>query len=298
MFSHFHASGTTSTSARAGRGGINTSTAYTNPDGSSRGGINEDRYTVGVDGRYRAGPFSFDPTINYQFGNRNVIAPSTFTDSGAVAGRRYLAKMDAWFIDLRAGYQLGPLLLEGLGVYTTGNTARSNTLGKIHYYQPIDTDTSYLADWGTQISSLGLDYSNAPLSGGGRSAYPGNQIGWDKYGRIQGGLKATYAITPALSIMAQANGHWAAEEVSRFGTPVAGAGITPVFKGSQSHNSQYMGTEFATVLSWRFAPGLDWSNSVGYMITGPGLDAVTDPAAGARNTHDISIVTSRIRMSF
>ena len=59
-----------------------------------------------------------------------------------------------------------------------------------------------------------------------------------------------------------------------------------------------MGTEFASVLSWRFAPGLYWSNSVGYMITGPGLDAVTDPAAGARNTKDISIVTSRIRMSF
>ena len=299
VFSHFHASGTTSASARAGRGGINTSTAYTNPDGSSRGGINEDRNTVGVDARYRSGPFSLDPSVYYQFGDRNVIAPSTFTDSGAVAGRRYLTKMDAWLIDLRAGYQLGPLLLEGLGVYSTGNTSRNNTLGKIHYYQPIDTDTSYLADWGTQISSLGLDYSNAPLSGGGRSAYPGNQIGWDKYGRIQGGLKATYAITPTLSIMAQANGHWTAEEVSRNGTPVAGAGILPVFAGPASRSTaQYVGTEFASVLSWRFAPGMDWASSVGYMIMGPALDVLTDPAAGARNTSDISIVTSRIRFSF
>ena len=310
MIAYFHADGTTSTSARAGRGGINTSTAYTNPDGTSRGGVNEDRFTVGVDARYRMGPFSFEPSINYQFGNRNVIAACpvalvagvcpfpALTDSGAVAGRRYVADMDAWLIDLRAGYQLGPLLLEGLGVYSTGNSARNNTLGKIRYYQPLDTDTSYLADWGTQISSLGLDYSNAPLSGGGRSAYPGNQIGWDKYGRIQVGAKATYAITPALSIMAGVNGHWTAEEVDRNGTLIAGAGILPSFTGGPRSTSSYVGTEFMSVLSWRFAPGLAWDNSVGYMIPGPALDAVTDPAAGPRNTSDISIVTSRIRFSF
>jgi hypothetical protein len=52
MLSYFHASGTTSGSARAGRGGLNTTTSYTNPDGSSRGGINEDRITVGVDARW------------------------------------------------------------------------------------------------------------------------------------------------------------------------------------------------------------------------------------------------------
>ena len=298
MFSYFSASGTTSTSARAGRGGINTTTAYTNPDGSSRGGVNEDRLTVGVDARYRSGPFSFDPTINYQFGNRNVIAPANFADSGAVANRRYKADLDALFIDLRAGYQLGPLLLEGLGVYTTGNSARNNTLGKIRYYQVIDTDTSYLADWGTQISSLGVDYVNAPLSGGGRNAYPGNQIGWDKYGRIQAGAKATYAITPALSIMAQVNGHWTAEAVDRNGTLIAGAGLLPAFKGGPRDTSQYVGTEFATVLSYRFAPGLAWDNAVGYMITGRALDVLTDPAAGGRNTSDISIVTSRVRLSF
>jgi len=298
MFSYFFASGTTSTSARAGRGGINTSTAYTNADGSSRGGINEDRLTVGVDARYRMGPLTVAPSIYYQFGSRDVIAPATFVDSGAVAGRRYSVDMDAWLLDLRAGYQLGPLLIEGLGVYTTGNTARNNTLDKIRYYQPLDTDTSYLSDWGTQISSLGVDYVNAPLSGGGRSAYPGNQIGWDKYGRIQVGAKATYAITPALSVMATVNGHWTAEEVDRNGTAVAGAGILPSFAGGPRDRDRYVGTEFASVVSWRFAPGLAWDNSLGYMIVGPALDALTDPAAGPRNTSDISIVTSRIRMSF
>jgi hypothetical protein len=112
------------------------------------------------------------------------------------------------------------------------------------------------------------------------------------------GAKATYAITPALSIMATVNGHWTAEAVDRNGTPLAGAGILPSFTGGPRSTSQYVGTEFASVLSWRFAPGLAWDNSVGYMITGPALDAVTEPTAGARNTQDISIVTSRIRFSF
>jgi hypothetical protein len=299
MFSHFHAAGTTSPSARVGRGGINTSTAFTNPDGSSRGGINEDRFTVGVDARYRMGPFSLDPSVYYQFGSRDVIAPATFVPSGAVAGKRYDATLDAWLIDLRAGYQLGPLLIQGLGVYSTGNTRRNNTLHKVRYYQPLDTDTSYLGDWGTQLTSLGVDYLNAMNEAGARVAYSGNVIGWDKYGRIQLGAKATYAITPALSVMAGVNGHWTAEEVDRNGTAVAGAGILPIFAGGgPKQPSRYVGTEFMSVLSWQFAPGLAWDNAVGYMIMGKALDALTDPTVGARNTTDVSIVTSRVRFSF
>jgi len=186
MFSYFHASGTTALNARRGRGGINTSTAFTQPDGTSRGGVEEDRFTVGVDARYRMGPFSFDPSILYQFGNRGVIAPATFVPSGAVSGRRYIADIDAWLIDLRAGFQIGPLLLQGLGVYSTGNSARNNTLGKVRYFQPLDTDTSYLADWGTQLTSLGLDYLNAMGESGARVAYSGAAIGWDLWRKIGG----------------------------------------------------------------------------------------------------------------
>ncbi len=299
MLSLFHASGTTSGNSRQGRGGINTSTAFTQPDGTSRGGVNEDRMTVGVDARYRMGPFSFDPSVLYQFGNRDVFAPANFAASGATPGKKYNADFDAWLIDLRAGYQLGPLLLEGLFVYSTGNTARNNTLGKVRYFQPLDTDTSYLADWGTQLTSLGLDYLQAMDEAGARVAYPGVAIGWDKYGRIQLGAKATYALTPALKLMAGVNGHWTAEEVDRNGTALAGAGILPVFAGPTPRSkSRYVGTEFTSVLSWNFAPGLAWDNSVGYMIMGPALDAITDPTAGPRNTKDVSIVTSRVRFSF
>jgi hypothetical protein len=306
MLSKFYAQGTTSTSARAGRGGINTSTFFTNPDGSSHGDVNENRYTVGVDARYRMGPFSFDPSIYYQFGSRTVIGPTAaqtggpqFISSGAVPGRKYYSNINAWLIDVRGGFQLGPLLLQGLGVYSSGNTARNNTFGTVRFFQPLDTDTSYLADWGTQITSLGLDYSNSPGSGAVRMAYPGNQIGWDKYGRIQVGAKATYALTPSLSVMAGVNGHWTAEGMDRNGTAIAGAGILPVFAGPRPRSTRsYVGTEFMSEVTWNFAPGISWGNAAGYMISGPALDAVTDPTAGAQNAKDVFIYTSRVRFSF
>ncbi len=306
MLSMFYGNGRTgaaSSPPRVGRGGINPVTDFTNPDGTVRGGLNEYRYTVGLDSRLRMGPFSLDPTVLYQFGSRGVIAPATFADSGAVPGRRYNADISAWLVDIRGGFQLGPLLLEGLVVYSSGNSARNNTLNKVRYFQPLSTDTGYQADWGSQLTGLGIDYLNAWNEAGGRIAYPGVSIGWDKYGRIQVGGKATYAITPALSVMGGANVHWTDEKVDRNGIPVAGAGILPVWDAAKITSihrdpSRYVGTELFGVITWRFADGLSWDNSVGYMFMGSALDAVTDPAAGPRNTHNPFIVSSRVRLTF
>ena len=244
------------------------------------------------------GAFSLDPTVMYQFGQKAMIAPATFA-AVAVPGRRYYSDLDAWLVDVRAGFQLGPLLLEGLVMYTTGNTARNTTLGTTRSFQPLTTDTGYLADWGTSMTSLGIDYLNAWNEAGGRIAYPGVSIGWDKYGRGQIGAKATYAITPELSVMGGANGHWTAEPVDRNGVATPGAGITPVFTGATPRdNSRFVGTEFMALISYRFAPGLTWDNQAGYMIMGNALDAVTDPAYGGQNTNNPFMLTSRIRFTF
>jgi hypothetical protein len=241
----------------------------------------------------------------YQFGNKAIIGPSNtqFQSNGIIANRRYYADMDAWFIDLRGGYQLGPLLIEALGMYTTGNSRRNSTLGTVRYFQPLTTDTGYLADWGTSLTSLGIDYLNAWNEAGGRVAYSGVSIGWDKYGRAQIGAKATYAITPALSVMGGANVHWTAEAVDRSGVAGAGSGITPSFTCTVQplcprSDSHYVGTELMALLTWRFADGLQWDNQFGYMFAGSALDAVTDPLAGGRNVNNPFMLTSRIRFSF
>ena len=307
MFSMFYASGTTSSSARRGVGGLNTSTQYTALTGDSHGALNEYRYTVGVDARLRMGPFSLDPTVMYQFGNKGVIAPragdnatvvAAFADSGAVPGRIYRPNLDAWFTDIRAGYQLGPLLIEGLVMYTTGNSRRNNTLGTVRYYQPLDTDTGYLADWGTNLTSLGVDYLNAHNEAASSVGYLGNVIGYDKYGRFQFGTRITYAFTPDFSISANGDAIWTAQKVDRNAIPIPGAGLLPVFAGPQVRSdSRYLGTEVNLLLSWRFAPNLTWDNQFGYLFTGPAWDAQTDPAF-ARNVKQPFMLTSRIRFTF
>ena len=43
-------------------------------------------------------------------------------------------------------------------------------------------------DWGGQLTVLDVDYLDAMIESG---AFPGFEIGWDKYGRIQPGARAT-----------------------------------------------------------------------------------------------------------
>jgi hypothetical protein len=304
MYSYFTASGTTSSNARQARGGIGTGATFANADGTWRKGINEDRHTVGIDARYRSGPFSFDPTIMYQFGNRSVMAnglPAAFTDAGVVAGRKYTADLDAWLIDLRAGYQLGPLLIEGMYMWTSGNSARNTTLGKVRYFQPLSTDTSYGGDWGGQLQMLGVDYLNALNESGASIAYPGVSIGYDKYGRHMISVKATYAWTPTFSMMGGVAGHFTDKGMPTDGTPGAATGLVPVFNCNPNRcpngDSKYVGTELFSVISWRFAPGISWDNAGGYMFTGDAFDALTNPAH-PRDAKDAYILTSRLRFSF
>src|SRR4029077_1947296 len=124
------------------------------------------------------------------------------------------------------------------------------TLRTVQYYQPLDTDTSYLADWGGQLTALGIDYLDAMLEGGGTVGYPGSTSGWDKYGRIQLGARATYAWTPALSMYGGWNGHWTRHSIQKnasnyfltaSGTTAVGAGLVPLWTGQDANRkSQYL----------------------------------------------------------
>jgi hypothetical protein len=305
MFSYFYASGTTSGSARQGRGGVNTTTAFANADGSWRAGVNENRYTVGLDSRLRFGPFSLDPTLLYQFGNRDVVVPTALAGpSGKAAGSIARADISAWLFDIRGGFQIGPLLLEASYMFSSGNKATDTTLNNVYYFQPLTTDTSYMADWGSQLSALGLDYLNAQMESALAIAYPGVSIGWDKYGRQQFGAKATYFLTPSLSGNFGVNVHLTHRNIDTDGFTqnsvggVPGAGLLPAFAtGRAEGDTNYMGTELFSVVTWRFAPGLSWDNGAGYMFAGTGMDALT-LATGPRQAKDVFIYTSRVRFTF
>jgi hypothetical protein len=274
MYSYFHAAGVTNGAARQGRGGIANAAAVFRPTDV------EARHTIGVDARWTAGPISLHPTILYQFGSRDTVADE--------------ADISAWFADIRAGFQVGPLTLSAMAMYTSGNKASHDLTDKVRFYQPLNTDTSYGADWGTQIFSLGIDYFNilySPVGG----LNPGVAIGYDRYGRMQLGLKAAYAFTPALTIGAAATANWTAQKVDTDSTLTAAGGLAP--SAGASGDERYLGTEANVSVTYRFAPGVTFDLAGGYLFAGDAL-GYTSARSSTKDPEDVAIATARVRFAF
>jgi hypothetical protein len=327
IFSYANFIGPTSGSSRQARGGVGLGAAnfQTCPGtaGPGTGGCVlaadnsssiEDRFTVGVDARWRFGPFSFDPTIMYQFGQRDQnVAFAPFSGTSGTLSR------SAWLIDLRGGWQAGPLLLEAAGIYTTGNEAKDrldrNSNVHIKYYEPISTDSSFYAGW-AEIWALNIDYFNAVRNGAG--ALNTLNIGYDKYGLIRAGARASYALTPAFTLRAAANANWTAEPVDSSSTLIAGTGLTPCvgvvgaaaiqqcdrLVAAKNGDSQYLGTEINLGFQWRFAPNVALDMVWSYMFAGNALSThqtvhpVTGIARSGRDPQDIAAATARVRYSW
>src|SRR5438128_7526875 len=247
----------------------------------------EDRHTVGLDARWRVGPFGLDPTISYQWGNYDTQAFRTNGTVGKVRG-----DASAWLFDVIGSFQLGPLLLEGRAVYSTGNKARDNLSLSKRYYEPLDLDTGYWSGGWLGILGLGVDYFNG---GGGANQSMDTNIGYDRYGRAQFALRATYSITPALSVYGVAAPTWTAEQVdtnsgrppplnvanSALGCP---ARVAVADKGFVEGDHRYIGTEVNGGFTWRFAPNTAF-DLAGYYLA----------AGGASKTGEIltEVVTKR-----
>ena len=343
MYSYFFANGVTSGASRQGRGGLSIAPAVT-ANGTTAGnpfspkaawgadgvgtGLEENRNTVGVDARWASGPFSVAPTVMYQWGTRQAVNTTSAaygtTCSGAAPTTcpRYTAKESAWLVDIRAGFQFGAFLFQGMYMWTSGDPAENNPYKHIGYFQPLSTDTSYMADWGTQITSLGVDYYQI-LNGGAAQAglNPGVAIGYDKYGRHMFGLRANYAWTPALNTYFLVTPQWTDRSVDSDGIAVANGGIQPNFicrKTSIScrpdGDSNYIGTELDAGLTWKFADGLTLDWAVGWLLAGgalahrhPGVtycdtgvsNASCQPQNGKdQKANDVIITTARVRYVF
>jgi hypothetical protein len=317
MFSWFHADGVTATAAR--RNAVNQRTVGTTMNGAgayagvAAGGVaaggdstlHEERYTIGLDARWRIGPFGLDPTIAYQWGSYETQAQKTNGGVGKVTG-----EASAWLFDAIASYQLGPLLLEARGTYSPGNKAKDNLSVSKRYFEPLDLDTGFWSGGWLGILGLGVDYFN----GGG----PSNQgmdtnIGYDRYGRGSFGLRATYSLTPALAFYGVVSPNWTAEFVDTntgcgaLNPAVSGAGCTSrsavLGSGRPSFTqgvSNYIGTEVNGGFTWRFAPNAAFDLAGYYLFAGSALDQA-DSLNGAivkRDAQDGYYAAARVRLSF
>jgi hypothetical protein len=283
IFSYAQMEGTTG-QARLGRGGI-ANAAATFPLGNR-----EDRWTVGVDARWRLGAFSIDPTVMYQGGNRDIT----------LTGLQIEQQRSAWLFDLRAGWQAGPLLIEGAAIYTTGNDAGDavHTGDDMDFYEPISTDSGFYGGW-AEIWALNIDYFNSlhPRVGGLNTI---TSIGYDKYGLIRLGLRASYALTPAFTLRTAVTANWTAEEVDTSSTLTNAAGLLP---GDGNGDARFLGTELDLGFQWRFAPNVAFDVVGAYNFAGNALSRhlATGNTGGARNgrdPQDTQSVIARIRYTF
>jgi hypothetical protein len=273
LVSYFHADGATSGSARRAVNNLQGAVAPTQ----------EDRVTLGADARWRSGPFSLDPTFMFQFGQTTQ----------RIGGDVQHAGISAFIADVQGGFQLGPLLLEARGVFTTGNEADDDLRsGRIRYFQPLDLDTGYWAGW-SAIQALGIDYFNG---GGSTLAGMATLIGYDRYGRMGGALRATYSLTPELAFYGVVSPTWTHRKVDTDTTIVAATGIRTACTGACDGDSRYIGTELDLGTTWRFAPNTVFDLQGGYLFAGSALDTLD--ASGSRDAKDGWTIAARIRMSF
>jgi hypothetical protein len=318
MYSYFHADGLTASAARrnatnprtvsgvvgttvVGNGGLNSAGATGGGAPAGDATDHENRHTVGLDARWRLGPFGLDPTISYQWGSYETQAFRTNGTVGKVKG-----DASAWLFDVIGSFQLGPLLLEGRGVYTTGNKARDNLSLSKRYYEPLDLDTGYWNGW-LGIFGLGVDYFNG---GGGANQGMDTNVGYDRYGRAQFALRATYSITPALSVYGVVAPTWTAEKVDTdtgcppltVGTSATGcvARVAVSGKSFVEGDSRYLGTEVNGGFTWRFAANTAFDLAGYYLAAGPALkmSELLNGVPVKRDQNDGYYAVARVRLSF
>jgi hypothetical protein len=135
-------------------------------------------------------------------------------------------------------------------------------------------------------------------------------IGYDRYGRAQFALRATYSITPALSVYGVVAPTWTAEKVDTdTGCPALTVAtsntgcVGRVAVSSQSFvegDSRYLGTEVNGGFTWRFAPNTAFDLAGYYLAAGPALKMteLLNGVAVKRDQNDAYYASARVRLSF
>ena len=259
----------------------------------------------------------------------HAIGQATTGDAIAVAAGTYSPALGeifplrcgiggSWAASLRVRDR--PLARPGSLHVDSGEPCPGHPSEEDQLYQPLDTDSSYLADWGTRITPIGVDYYQQWTT----IFAPGVSIGFNKYGRQQVGLKASYAVTPELSLGTGWTILWTDKAVDTdsigFG-PTSGA--LPSFVDRKTGKSarpegesKLLGNELDATLTWRFAPGLDFDFAFGYLFAGGALGtrhplgaayceagkinsaSCQPPDQKDRKANDVIITTARVRFSF
>ncbi|MBI4590128.1 MAG: hypothetical protein HY725_14945 [Candidatus Rokubacteria bacterium] len=294
--------GTTSVVLRRAIGGYGVGSANFSPDLSAASVVTacrgtaaanvpcqtqeENRHWIGFDARWAQGPLYVAPTFFYQWGDRERFESAGEPGANSAALRRRSADINAWILDVEAGYRVGPLLLQARAMYTSGNKASDNLNEEIHYYQPFQVDSTYYFGWGETVPLSSIDYFQG-LYTTVAGLFEGTNIGYDRYGRSQFSVKGTYDLTPAFSVYGIITPMWTARAVPTNNGVVTTGGIlcidnpgtAPVAHTCTRRDDgddSYLGTDLALGFTWKFAPGLTFDWIYGLLVPGGAYDNVRD----------------------
>src|SRR5437660_12509449 len=135
-------------------------------------------------------------------------------------------------------------------------------------------------------------------------------VGYARYGRLQFALRATYSITPALSVYGVVAPTWSAEEVDTdtgcpaltVATSNAGCATRTAVNSNSfaKGDSNYIGTEVNAGFTWRFAPNAAFDLAGYYLAAGHALDQseLLNGNSVKRNAHDGYYAAARVRLSY
>ncbi|MDR7523774.1 MAG: hypothetical protein QN168_15105 [Armatimonadota bacterium] len=284
IYSYQEIGGVTSALLRRGTGGLANSPANFPDSGPNK--AQEIRHTIGADARWTFGPFRVAPTAFFQFGDREVVQ----------AGVKREQDLEAWIVDVEAGWRLGPLNLEVRGMITSGNDASDNIArDTFKVYQPFQTGNLYWIGWGEAVGIGNIDYLTSLFGFSNALSLPA-QPSYDRYGRIMFAVRATYSLTPTFSIYGIVTPMWTLEKVDTDGTAAPATGITP--SAGARGDARYLGTGLTAGFTYRFAPGLTFDAVYGYLVAGSALDIAPSPGAPSRDAKDSQVATVRVRYAF
>lgn len=239
----------------------------------------EDRFFVGVDGRWKYGPFTVSPSFFYQFGER-------LTNRAGGAGRGKL-DISSFLADVRAQYQTGPLTVQAKFVYTPGNKFTDALTGRggddeINFFQHIAIDTTHRStDW---FETLGFNHDttseaffnlNDPRS-------PRSNLDFDQCGLIHVAVRGDYQITDKLAAIGAVGAFWTEENVGR-----PARFVTAPETYNYTGDDKYLGTELAVWLEYQIFPRTTVELWFDYTFIGDAFNLVDTATGNVAEAKDV-----------
>jgi hypothetical protein len=309
--------------------------------GNYRQNSHETRWYFGLDSRLTAGPFYLDPTVIYERSHvdvyRNLGTVGGFAGGAALGtalpaglaqgfGPRVHQSIESWLVDIRAGWRLGPLLVEGIVIYTPGDDAQHDMWRSSRVYHGVAADGAYSGSWNEILTPGSVDYFT------GNGIAMGENWGLGRWGRRTVGTKITYSVTPAFDVNFKASANWTDTKVDVDAPVAAGTAAAPgswtttpcgAWNGrlaaspgggtggqaafdacarSPFGDHRFMGVEIDPGITYRFAPGVTFDMVYAHLFTGSAFDtSFVDTRGVYRNrveAKDADFVAARVRYQF